>query len=357
MAFPPFRPPGQDKPSPARAGRKRSESAAPALSVDELRRQARVRLLGALVLVAAAIIGLPMLFSSQPRPVAVQAPVVIPDRDQVAPLPPPPSSAASARSSQIDTADSLNEREELIAATGAAPEPPAASARPQPLTPYQPQPPQPRPAADKPAEKPDEKPAAKPAKPEKTVEKPAKPAEKPARPAEKPADRKPVKPADKPVEKPAEKPADKAADKPRAAARESSGDAQRALALLHGQGGKPSRAAEASDGDRARALLEGRSAKPADKAADKAADKPASKPAAGSSRFFIQIGAFADAAGAASARQKAERAGVHTYTQAVSTAAGQRTRVRAGPFSSREEADKAAAALKRAGLPSAVQAQ
>ena len=339
MAFPPFRPPGQDKPSPARAGRKRSEPAAPALSVDELRRQARVRLLGALVLVAAAIIGLPMLFSSQPRPVAVQAPVVIPDRDQVAPLPPPPSSAASARSSQIDTADSLNEREELIAATGAAPEPSAASARPQPLTPYQPQPPQPRPAADKPAEKPAEKPAAKPAKPEKTVEKPAKPAEKPARPAEKPADRKPVKPADKPVEKPAEKPADKAADKPRAAARESSGDAQRALALLHGQGGKPSRAAEASDGDRARALLEGRSAKPADKAADKAADKPA------------------DAAGAASARQKAERAGVHTYTQAVSTAAGQRTRVRAGPFSSREEADKAAAALKRAGLPSAVQAQ
>ena len=77
----------------------------------------------------------------------------------------------------------------------------------------------------------------------------------------------------------------------------------------------------------------------------------------GGSRFFIQIGAFADAAGAASARQKAERAGVHTYTQAVSTAAGQRTRVRAGPFSSREEADKAAAALKRAGLPSAVQAQ
>ena len=345
MAFPPFRPPGQDKPSPARAGRKRSEPAAPALSVDELRRQARVRLLGALVLVAAAIIGLPMLFSSQPRPVAVQAPVVIPDRDQVAPLP-PPSSAASARSSQIDTADSLNEREELIAATGAAPEPPAASARPQP--------PQPRPAADKPAEKPAEKPAAKPAKPEKTVEKPAKPAEKPARPAEKPADRKPVKPADKPVEKPAEKPADKAADKPRAAARESSGDAQRALALLHGQGGKPSRAAEASDGDRARALLEGRSAKPADKAADKPAGKPA---AAGGSRFFIQIGAFADAAGAASARQKAERAGVHTYTQAVSTASGQRTRVRAGPFSSREEADKAAAALKRAGLPSAVQAQ
>ena len=87
MAFPPFRPPGQDKPSPARAGRKRSEPAAPALSVDELRRQARVRLLGALVLVAAAIIGLPMLFSAQPRPVAVQAPVVIPDRDQVAALP------------------------------------------------------------------------------------------------------------------------------------------------------------------------------------------------------------------------------------------------------------------------------
>ncbi|MDO5086911.1 MAG: SPOR domain-containing protein, partial [Comamonadaceae bacterium] len=34
---------------------------------------------------------------------------------------------------------------------------------------------------------------------------------------------------------------------------------------------------------------------------------------------------------------------------------GKRTRVRAGPFASREEADKAAASLRKAGLPSAVQ--
>ncbi|HNI86371.1 MAG TPA: SPOR domain-containing protein, partial [Ottowia sp.] len=54
------------------------------------------------------------------------------------------------------------------------------------------------------------------------------------------------------------------------------------------------------------------------------------------------------------ARQKAERAGVRTYTQVVNTAAGPRTRVRVGPFASREEAERAAATLKKAGLAGSV---
>ena len=53
---------------------------------------------------------------------------------------------------------------------------------------------------------------------------------------------------------------------------------------------------------------------------------------------------------------KAERAGVKTYIQIIKTREGEeRTRVRAGPYTSREEADKAAATLKGLGLPSAVQ--
>ncbi|HNE61312.1 MAG TPA: SPOR domain-containing protein, partial [Ottowia sp.] len=46
--------------------------------------------------------------------------------------------------------------------------------------------------------------------------------------------------------------------------------------------------------------------------------------------------------------------GVRTYTQVVNTAAGPRTRVRVGPFASREEAERAAATLKKAGLAGSV---
>jgi DedD protein len=65
----------------------RSASAvAPAESVEAMRRRARHRLLGAGVLVLLGIIGFPLLFDTQPRPVAVDIPIEIPDRNKVAPL-------------------------------------------------------------------------------------------------------------------------------------------------------------------------------------------------------------------------------------------------------------------------------
>ena len=75
---------------------------------------------------------------------------------------------------------------------------------------------------------------------------------------------------------------------------------------------------------------------------------------AATGRFVVQVGAFADAASARSARAKVELLGLRTYTQAVETANGARTRVRIGPFGARDEADKAASKLKAAGLPAAV---
>jgi DedD protein len=54
------------------------------------------------------------------------------------------------------------------------------------------------------------------------------------------------------------------------------------------------------------------------------------------------------------ARAKAQKAGLSTFTQVVATAQGQRTRVRVGPFASREDAEKAAAQVKAAGLPGSV---
>jgi len=81
---------------------------------------------------------------------------------------------------------------------------------------------------------------------------------------------------------------------------------------------------------------------------------PAPAAPAEGGRFVVQVGAFAEAAAIRDARAKVEKLGLATYTQAVETANGKRTRVRVGPFATREEADKAAAKLKAAGLPGAV---
>jgi DedD protein len=58
-------------------------------SIEALRRRARHRLVGAVVLVVAGVIGFPLLFDTQPRPVAVDIPIDIPDRSKVKPLPLP----------------------------------------------------------------------------------------------------------------------------------------------------------------------------------------------------------------------------------------------------------------------------
>jgi DedD protein len=104
-----------------------------------------------------------------------------------------------------------------------------------------------------------------------------------------------------------------------------------------------SRAAAASapvrntaDAARAQALLDGREG-----------------PAA-SGRFVVQVGAFAESTAAREARQKVEKLGLKTYMQVVETSAGKRTRVRAGPFASRDEAERAASKIKSTGLPSSV---
>lgn len=55
-------------------------------SVEVLRKRARHRLIGAAVLVLAGVVGFPLLFDSQPRPVALDIPIDIPDRAKVAPL-------------------------------------------------------------------------------------------------------------------------------------------------------------------------------------------------------------------------------------------------------------------------------
>jgi DedD protein len=93
--------------------------------------------------------------------------------------------------------------------------------------------------------------------------------------------------------------------------------------------------------------------KPAEKAVA-AAVMPPPASAAATERFVIQVGAFAEEDAVREARNKVEKLGLRTYIQAVETKDGKRTRVRVGPYASREEADKAAAKLKAAGLTAAM---
>lgn len=76
MAFFKFRKGGEEIPTPPPVTE----------SVEVLRRRARNRLVGAAVLVLAGVIGFPILFDNQPRPIAVDIPIEIPDKNKVKPL-------------------------------------------------------------------------------------------------------------------------------------------------------------------------------------------------------------------------------------------------------------------------------
>lgn len=64
-------------------------------SVERMRQRAKHRLMGATALVLIGVIGFPLLFDKQPRPIAVDTPIDIPDKNKVAPLVLPVSPASS----------------------------------------------------------------------------------------------------------------------------------------------------------------------------------------------------------------------------------------------------------------------
>ena len=68
-------------------------------AVAAARARARRRLLGATVLLGLGVIGFPLLFETQPRPIAVDIPIEIPRKDGAAVLAPPQAAAPMARAS------------------------------------------------------------------------------------------------------------------------------------------------------------------------------------------------------------------------------------------------------------------
>ena len=224
-------------------------AASPAESVEVMRRRARHRLIGAVVLVLAGVIGFPVLFDTQPRPVAVDIPIEIPDRNKVQPLPSQAPMAAG----------------KVGAVPAAKPTTIITESRPDPA----PVPP--------PVEKAESKPA-------------------------------PVEQVAKPEPAPEEKPEPKAESNPEPKATQSA---------------------------KTQALLEAQTVD-------------------SGGRYVVQVGAFAEKDKARLAQQKLDRAGLKNYTHVAETKNGTRIRVRAGPFASRAEADKAAEKITGLDLPAAV---
>ena len=242
MAFFKFRLPGQSTSEP-----QGNTSNSPAESVDAMRRRARHRLIGASVLVVLGVVGFPLLFDTQPRPVSVDIAVDIPDRATAKPL------VDTSTPKPLSASAGLDAKEEVV---------------------------------------PDAKAEAKPDV------------------------------------------------KPETAMAAAAGAA--AVAAVVPKAETKSELAKADN-------------KPAVKSEVKAAEvkadaKPATKPSDSKdtgARFVVQAGTFSDEAKLRETRSKLEKAGITTYTQVIESKEGRRVRVRVGPFTKRDDADKMANKIKQ----------
>lgn len=95
--------------------------------------------------------------------------------------------------------------------------------------------------------------------------------------------------------------------------------------------------------------------KPADKAPEKKADKKADEARAnaalgGSEQWVVQLGAYKEAGNVKLLLGKIKQMGLPAYTEPFDSPQGERTRVRAGPFASKEAAEKAKTRIKTIGV-------
>jgi len=228
MAFFKFRLPGQATGEP-----QGNTSNSPAESVDAMRRRARHRLIGASVLVVLGVIGFPVLFDTQPRPVSVDIAVDIPDRATAKPL------VDTSKQKPLSAGAGLDAKEEVV---------------------------------------------------------------------------------------PDVKPEPKADVKPEVATAAVAAAAVAAVVPKAESKPEPAKVDAKSDA--------------------KTVAKPTDSKDAGA-RFVVQAGTFSDDVKLREVRSKLEKAGITTYTQVIESKEGRRVRVRVGPFTSRDEADKVARKIKQ----------
>ncbi len=128
---------------------------------------------------------------------------------------------------------------------------------------------------------------------------------------------------------------------------------------------KPDSKLQAQEPVRAPAVAD-KPAVSAAKSADKSADKPVDKPAAdkgeearavaalsgvaAGEQWVVQLGAYKEAANVKQLSAKLKQLGVPSYTERFDSPQGQRTRVRAGPFKTRDAAEKVRARIGKIGV-------
>lgn len=112
----------------------------------------------------------------------------------------------------------------------------------------------------------------------------------------------------------------------------------------------PEKPASDSEPRRAAAILGGKTPE----AAASASSVPASS---AGGQYVILIGAFSNPANVKQLQTKIGELGIKVYTEPLVSPEGRKTRVRAGPFPSREAADKALDKLKRIGVNGVVTAR
>ena len=292
----------------AARGRSRSGREVPDPVLPEKKR-ARRRLVGAIALALAVAIGLPMVLDSEPKPLANDIAIQIPAREKTADDDKTVTAAKEDDKPAVKVAqnDALDQSEEIV--EPADPAPKVALAKPAPKEPVawtEPKvtTPEPKKAESKPESKAEPKHEAKPE---------PKPEPKPERKAEaKPEPKREAKAEAKPESRPDSKPDSKRETKPEPKHEQKPDDAARALAILEG----------------------------------KAAAKPAEAEA--SSRYVIQVAALSAKDKVDELQGKLQAAGIKSFTQ--KSPSGELTRVKVGPFGSREEAEKARARLQKIGL-------
>ena len=92
-------------------------------SMEVIRKRAKHRLIGAAVLVLVGVVGFPLLFDTQPRPIAVDIPIEIPGKNTVKPLTMPAkpeaikettARAPALEQDKVAVASSLGAKEEIL---------------------------------------------------------------------------------------------------------------------------------------------------------------------------------------------------------------------------------------------------
>ncbi|MQY50468.1 hypothetical protein HCX48_01870 [Rhodocyclus tenuis] len=288
----------------------------------QLKKRARRRLVGAFAFAGLAAIVLPMVMDEEPKAPANDVQIRIPSLDQT-PYDPTRLAANAPPAAPATGASAVDTR-------AAVPVAPAdANGKVAPVA---------APPADKAVAKAPEKPAEK--SPEKPADKPADKAsdKAPSRDVAKETPKEPVKEAAKPPAKELAKESSKESSKE--SAKDNAKDAAKASAAKAAD--KSAEAAKtAEESRRAAAILGG---------------KPAAAPASDAAHVIL-IGAFANPGNVKQLQSKLNELSIKTYTEPLESPQGTKTRLRAGPFPSREAAEKALDRMKRIGVSGVVAAK